>query len=255
MIHIAWPWAYLLLPLPLLARYLLPIATCFQSAALRVPFFKQIKNLQQTTITFHWRVTTPRQWLIYSMWLLLIIALSGPQWLGEPVAMPRNGRDLLLAIDLSGSMQTPDMTLHGKSASRLSIVKHVANQFIKNRIGDRVGLIVFGSRAYLQTPLTFDRKTVQNMLSDATIGLAGSQTAIGDAIGLAVKRLMQYPAQSRALILLTDGGNNAGVVTPLATATLAKQEGIKIYTIGIRAEKMVIPGLFGTHVVPPTSDL
>lgn len=134
-------------------------------------------------------------------------------------------------------------------------MKQVANNFIDNRAGDRVGLIVFGSNAYLQTPLTFDRQTVQDMLNDATIGLAGSQTAIGDALGLAIKRLMQYPAQSRAIVLLTDGGNNAGAVTPLAAAKLAQQEGIKIYTIGIGAEQMMVPGLFGPQMVNPSSDL
>lgn len=255
MLNFAWPWAWLLIFLPLIVRKLLPIANGLQTAALKIPFFKRLEQLPKTTIHFAWQFNKPRQILLYAIWLLLIFALSGPQWLGKPVALPRSGRDLMLAIDLSGSMQTPDMKLNGKAASRLSIVKQVASQFIANRIGDRIGLVVFGTRAYLQTPLTFDRKTVKQMLNDASIGLAGPQTAIGDGIGLAVKRLLKYPAQSRALILLTDGGNNTGTVTPLAAAKLAKSVGIKIYTIGIGADKMVVPGLFGNQVVNPSSDL
>lgn len=255
MLNIATPWVYLLLSLPLLVRKWLPIAPALHGAALHTPFFHRIKHLPQKSLSFRWQYYGLRQIIVYVIWLLLITALSGPQWLGRPTAIPRTGRDLMLAIDLSGSMQTPDMTINGHPASRLNIVKQVASEFINQRVGDQLGLVVFGTHAYLQTPLTFDRTTVRDMLYDASIGLAGSQTAIGDAIGLAVKRLMRYPAQSRAVILLTDGGNNTGAVTPLAAAKLAKQEGIKIYTIGIGADSMTVPGLFGSQTINPSSDL
>lgn len=254
MLQFAWPWMFILLPLPWLVYRFLPHADVL-GAGLRVPFFNTLQPIKSKPLLLSKPYRSLRTVLLGATWLLLIIALSNPQWLGKPTAMPRQGRDLMLAVDLSGSMQTPDMKLNGKSASRLHIVKHVAKEFINARQGDRLGLIVFGTQAYLQTPLTFDRQTVNDMLQDTSIGLAGEQTAMGDAIGLAVKRLLPYPSQSRAIILLTDGGNNAGTVQPLAAAKLAAQQGIKIYTIGIGAESWTMPGLFGPEVVNPSEDL
>jgi Ca-activated chloride channel family protein len=161
----------------------------------------------------------------------------------------------MLALDLSGSMQTPDMELNGHYFDRLAVVKIAARKFIQARTGDRLGLILFGTQAYLQTPLTFDQKTVLEMLNDATIGLAGSQTAIGDAVGLALKQLGRAPGHSKVIILLTDGGNNAGTVSPLDAAAMAKKLGIKIYTIGIGAKRLVVQGLFGPQVIHPTNEL
>ena len=147
------------------------------------------------------------------------------------------------------------MMLNGRRVTRLQVVKKAADQFVEKRKGDRIGLILFGSRAYLQTPLTFDRQTVIDMLNDATIGLAGIETAIGDAIGLAIKRLREYPVESRVLILLTDGSNNAGSVKPIPAAKLAAKEKIRIYTIGLGAERMVVASIFGNQVVNPSQDL
>jgi Ca-activated chloride channel family protein len=161
----------------------------------------------------------------------------------------------MLAVDLSGSMRTPDMIIDGKSYTRIAVVKDVGSKFINQRSGDRVGLILFGSKPYLQTPLTFDRQTVKEMLNDATIGLAGEQTAIGDAIALAVKQLISYPSTSKALILLTDGGNNTGVFDPIDAAKLAQKEHIKIYTIGLGAKQLTIQTMFGPQVINPSSDL
>tara|TARA_R110000868_G_scaffold10639_4_gene51645 strand:- start:48287 stop:49285 length:999 start_codon:yes stop_codon:yes gene_type:complete len=254
--NFAWPYIFFLLPAPWLAWRLLPKAKVGQTAALKVPFFARLNQLSKAGGSFKFAVNhfNLRTWLALLIWILLIVALAGPQWVGKPMPLDRNGRDLMLAIDLSGSMATPDMELGGKAATRLDIVKKVAGQFIHQRDGDRIGLILFGTHAYVQTPLTFDRTTVEAMLNDASIGLAGEFTAIGDAIGLGVKRLMKYPKQSRALVLLTDGGNNRGV-SPLSSAKLAAQEGIKIYTIGIGAKQMVVHGIFGPQVVNPSSDL
>ena len=127
--------------------------------------------------------------------------------------------------------------------------------FINRRVGDRVGLILFGTQAYLQTPITFDRKTVQTLLDEAVIGLAGDNTAIGDAIGLAVKRLKNQPANSRVLILLTDGANTAGEVSPLKAAELAAANQLKIYTIGVGADEMIVRTFFGSRKVNPSRDL
>ena len=178
-------------------------------------------------------------------WLLLVAAAARPQNVGETVHLPVTGRSIMLAVDLSGSMQTPDMRSGGHAVSRLAAVKQVAGEFIKHRAGDRLGLILFGDEAYVQVPLTLDRDTVRTLLDEAQIGLAGTQTAIGDAIGLAIKRLRDEPIKNRVLILLTDGASNAGNIDPLKAADLAAQEGVRIYTIGVGAEEMVVPGPFG----------
>ena len=149
----------------------------------------------------------------------------------------------MLAVDISGSMQTEDMVINGRPVMRLTAVKMVAGEFVEQREGDRLGLILFGDQAYLQTPLTFDRRTLHILLNEAAIGLAGKSTAIGDAIGLAVKRLRGQPEKNRVLILLTDGTNTAGSVDPLKAADLAASEGVRIYTIGVGADDMM-PGPF-----------
>jgi Ca-activated chloride channel family protein len=178
-------------------------------------------------------------------WSLLVLAAARPQWLGDPVQLPIAGRDLMLAVDVSGSMEQEDYRLHGRPANRLDVVKAVAGRFIERRAGDRLGLVLFGTRAYLQTPLTYDRDTVGAMLNESVIGLAGRDTAIGDAIALAIKRLRQQPDDNRVLILLTDGANTAGNVAPLAAARLAAQAGVRIYTIGIGGGQVDVRSPFG----------
>jgi len=188
-------------------------------------------------------------------WILLVLACTRPQWLGEPIEQAVSGRDLMLAVDLSGSMEVQDFFINKRAVDRLSAIKWVASDFINRRVGDRLGLILFGSQAYLQTPLTFDRKTVITLLNESAIGLAGDNTAIGDAIGLAIKRLKNQPDNSRVLILLTDGANTAGEVTPLKAAELAASNHLKIYTIGVGADEMIIRSFFGSRKVNPSTDL
>lgn len=247
-------WVLFFLPLPLLVYYILPAGSTRQTTALKIPFYRRLQQFApeqkgKTKGNVFWRT------ILFAVWSLLIIAAANPAWLGKPVSLPRSGRDIMLAVDLSGSMRIPDMTESGRQVDRLAVVKQVASQFIKQRTGDRLGLILFGSKAYLQTPLTYDRKTVVAMLQDATIGLAGQQTAIGDAIGLGIKRLLKYPKDSRVLILLTDGSSNAGAVTPLSAAKLAAKEGIKVYTIGLGADRLEVPSFFGNQVLNPSQDL
>jgi Ca-activated chloride channel family protein len=169
------------------------------------------------------------------------------------------GRDLLLAVDISGSMNREDMVLEGQKATRLMVVKDVLEAFLARREGDRLGLILFGSGAYLQAPLTFDRATVNALLQETPLGIAGGKTAIGDAIGLAVKHLRDRPAENRVLILLTDGANNVGEVSPEKAAELAAQAGVRIYTVGVGAEVMEAPGwfggAFGRATMNPSADL
>jgi len=251
MIHFAWPWLFLLLPLPWLMRRLLPPAET--GGALFAPFAARLELAGG-----HQGSDRPRPWRRYTallVWLCLLLAAARPQWLGEPFSLPQSGRNLMLAIDVSGSMETADMDINGSQATRLDLVKQVAGDFIEQRSGDRVGLILFGTHAYLQSPLTFDHVTVRHFLDEAVIGLAGRETAIGDAIGLAVKRLRKAPGGRSVLILLTDGQNTAGSVGPRQAARLAAQSGLRIYTIGIGAERMRVRGLLGSQLINPSADL
>lgn len=255
MFNLASPWFLILMPLPLIIRALLPAASPKSSAVLKIPFYDRIQSIKLQLNPANFRLLHKKLLLPFIIWCLLCIAISGPQWLDAPLEFPQSGRDIMLALDLSGSMQTADMELNGSYFSRLSVVKIAARSFIEARKGDRLGLILFGTHAYLQTPLTFDQQTILQMLDDATIGLAGSQTAIGDALGLALKQLSQAPGDSKAIILLTDGGNNAGSVSPLDAAMMAKQMGIAIYTIGIGAEQLIVQGVFGPQMIHPTNDV
>ncbi len=233
MVEITYPWMIWLVPLPWLIRWLLPQVKLVVGPSLKVPFYQDLEHALQDkhlsisqNHTFWW-------WAV--IWILLVIAASAPRWVGEPRPLQREGRNIMIALDLSGSMEVDDMLLHGRPVSRLAVVKRAAIQFVKSRAGDRIGLILFGSKAYLLTPLTYDRQTVLDRIQDATVGLAGKTTAIGDALGLSVKRLQDVPAKGRIIILLTDGVNNAGLLDPLPAAELAKQDDIKVYTIGLGA--------------------
>jgi len=251
MIHLEWPWLLLALPVPLAVYWLLPSHRVFEQAALKVPFLEDFDDGHTLVISQKkWPL-----WLAAVAWGLLVLACARPQWLGEPIEQAVSGRDLMLAVDLSGSMEAQDFILNKEPVDRLTAAKSVANDFINRRVGDRIGLILFGSQAYLQTPLTFDRKTVMTLLDEAQLGLAGDNTAIGDAIGLAVKRLGQQPENSRVLVLMTDGANTAGEVSPLKAAQLAESKHLKIYTIGIGADEMLVRSWFGSRKVNPSTDL
>jgi Ca-activated chloride channel family protein len=250
----AWPWIFVVLPLPWLWRRVLAPAPR-QEAALRAPFFQRLAHNPGSRSPAGERRHT--DWLSRLAWLLLVCAAARPQWIDTPLALPQTGRDILMALDISGSMEIPDFTVDGQPVTRLDVVRATASQFLSRRVGDRIGLILFGSQAYLQTPLTFDRQTVQAMIDDASIGLAGKETAIGDAIGIAIKRLTDTGAHHRVLILLTDGANTAGEVNPRKAAEVAAQMGLRIYTIGLGAESMRSESLsrFGSRIVNPSRDL
>ncbi len=249
MIHLAWPWMLLFLPLPwLLARLLPPVRP--QGAALFLPFAAGVGAEALPGMHFGPR---GRRLLFALIWLLLLAAAVRPQWLGDAQPVPTTGRRLLLAVDVSGSMATQDMA---GGYSRLQVVQKVAGDFIQRRHGDQVGLILVGTRPYLQAPLTADLGTVHQFLQEAMIGVAGTETAIGDAIGLAIKRLRDDPAHAdgqpdgqpggksgTVLVLLTDGSSNAGAMPPLEAAKLAADAGLRIYTIGVGAAAQ--QGFFG----------
>lgn len=253
MIEFLWPMAALFLPLPILVYFLAPRASR-QEPALQVPFFSAASSYESASTGGRAR-SILRRLILILIWCALVLSATRPQWIGEPISLPTSGRDLLLAVDISGSMGTEDMELAGAMTTRLAVVKDVVGDFVERRKGDRLGLILFGTRAYLQTPLTFDRNTVRTLLAETPLGIAGGKTAIGDAIGLAVKRLQERPAENRVLILLTDGVNNVGEVDPVQAAKLAAQEGIRIYTIGFGAEEMVVPGFLFQRKVNPSAEL
>jgi len=250
MIHFDFIWALIALPLPLLV-YFLPAKKQLQAAPLRMPTL--IKGVQSQDIAPAKKKTSLV--LLSVIWLLLVLASSQPQWLGDAVNVPTEGREMMIAVDLSGSMQVEDMTLNGRSVNRLDMLKVLLGEFIQRRTGDRLGLILFGDDAYMQTPMTFDRKTVQQMLDETVLGLVGKQTAIGDAIALAVKRFDEKKESNRVLLLLTDGQNTAGKITPEQALELAVVKNITIYTIGIGADVMIQNSLFGARRINPSSEL
>ena len=253
---LAWPWALVALPLPLIFRYLLPEAKGLSEAGLRVPnieSFATLKDRSGTEQLLNWRF-----WVAALAWMLLVLAAARPERIGEELDVPVAGRNLMLAVDLSGSMDQKDFELVGRRVDRLTATKAVASDFIERREGDRIGLILFGERAYLQVPLTLDRETVNILLMEAFIGLAGEKTAIGDAITLAVRRIHEQKKDEgeQVLVLLTDGANTAGEVQPLKAAQLAQQVGLRIYTIGIGAEQLEVSSLIGgRRRINPSADL
>ena len=244
----AWPWIIVLLPLPwLLWRWLRPVAPG-QALYLPQPGIRLAQAAGKSAAGW-------ATWLLVLAWLALLTAAARPQWIGPPEAQQRSGRAMMLALDLSGSMRTEDMDLAGQAVSRFGAVEAIAGDFISRRHGDEMGLILFGSQAFLVTPLTFDLSAVRAQLEGSAVGLAGTETAIGDAIAVAVKRLSALPQPARVLVLLTDGVNNAGSIAPREAARAAKAAGVRIYTIGIGADHMRVQGFFGSQMENPSADL
>jgi len=236
MLEFAVPLAFLLLPLPLIVRRLLPALSQRPLNSIRVPFFDTVMSIATTTSDSS-QPSRMKMLLLALLWIGLVSASARPQWLGEEIEIPTSGRDLLLAVDISNSMNEADMTIEGRRARRVDMIKYVVSDFIERRRGDRIGLILFGSQAYLQAPLTFDVDTVKTLLMEAQLGFAGPSTAIGDALGLAVKRLRDRPESQRVVILLTDGRNESGSVDPLQAAKLAADVGVRVYTIGVASRR------------------
>ena len=251
MLNFAWWWVFFALPLPIIVRLLSKKTHESPMAALRVPSLRPGEVSEQTQL----KQTKPPLIISSLIWLLLISAAARPQWLGEPVSIPNEGREMMLAVNLSGSMKIDDMQLNGRQVNRLTMTKSVVYDFIQRRVGDRLGLILFADTAYVQAPLTYDRDTVSTLLSEAVIGLVGEQTAIGDAIGLAVKRFDERDESNNVLILLTDGQNTAGNITPEQAKELAINKGVKVYTIGVGADKMLIQSFFGSREINPSQEL
>jgi len=236
MLEFAWPWLFTLLPLPILVWWWLPPYRA-QQASVQVPFFERLaaatnQTPQQGAVVRRRRAV--QMIVAILVWVLIVTALARPQWVSDPLTREVSARDLVLAVDISGSMDQRDFrAADGKMLTRLDGVKRVIRDFISRRHGDRIALILFGTKAYVQVPFTQDLATAQQLLDQTEVGMAGQQTAIGDTIGLAIKTMEKSTAKQKLLILLTDGNDTASRVPPEHAADIAQQNGVVIYTIGV----------------------
>jgi Ca-activated chloride channel family protein len=246
MLDFTWGWAFLFLPLPILVRLLLPPSDT-ASLALAVPLFSRLELEAETITDSKHRLS---MLCISAFWICLIVACSRPFWLNEPISRTETGRDLMLAVDISGSMSEADMLIDSLPASRINALKLVVGRFIERRKGDRIGPILFGTNAYTFVPLTFDIETLNELLQDVSTGLAGRRTAIGDAIGLAVKSMREQETEHKVLILITDGSNTAGFGDPIQAALAASREGMTIYTIGVGSDEETLSKIYGLQSIP-----
>lgn len=236
MLELAHPWMLLCVLLPLPVYFFLP-AYKETRDSIKVPFFQRLVELTgkkpERGAVILQRILFQKLWLVIS-WCLLVLALAKPEWVGEPVVRTLSARDLMIAVDLSGSMETADFTdARGEPVSRLDGVKGVLSEFVQRRQSDRLGLIVFGDGAFLQAPFTDDHGAWLALLAEAQIGMAGQSTRFGDAIGLAIKLFEHRQSQNRVLMVLTDGNDTSSRVPPVEAAKIAKQRGITIYPIAI----------------------
>ena len=253
MISFAVPQAFALLLLPFLIYYLFPAALKMYGDALKFPFVQdiiKIKNNSSNGIKLSGDTKVYsflKLFLLALLWGAIVLALSRPQWVGEPLKVKHEGRDILLVVDISTSMNERDFEYQGRIYDRLSAVKSVVSRFVDERADDRIGLVLFGTRAYLQSPLTYDKQALKNILQDVDAGMAGNSTSIGDAVGLALKNLAisENQTQNKVIILLTDGENNDGRISVPEAIKLAAQENVKIYTIGVGSDtEAFLGGLF-----------
>lgn len=250
MISFAHPWFFLLLILPVLAYFSLPRAKGQEADALKIPFIADLQNIADKAGgafgIASFKIKRLIQIILIALsWFLLCLALARPQIIGDPVPVKNNGRDILLVLDISTSMNEHDFVYNQRYYDRLSAVKFVVDKFIDARTEDRIGLVLFGTRAYLQSPLTYDKKAIKEILRNIEAGMAGNSTSIGDAIGLALKNMANEKPDDKIIILLTDGENNDGKLSLPEAIKLAKDENVKVYTIGVGAdEKSFFGGFF-----------
>lgn len=249
MISFAYPMMFLLIFLPFLFFELLPKVKGLHGDAIKIPFINDIKSIQATVSSkilprlSQKVVRTLKSLYLFILWILLVCAVARPQYVGEPVRLKTNSRDIMLVIDISTSMLNPDFRTQRGRIDRLSAVKNVVSNFIDKRVDDRLGLILFGTRAYMQAPLTFDKQSIKDILLNTDAGMAGNSTAIGDALGLALKKLRdEENKENKVIILLTDGVNNDGSLSMAEVIDLAEKENFKIYTIGVGTDA----GFFGS---------
>ena len=236
MISLAFPWALLALPLPWLVWKLLPPHR-EQVPALRFPFFRRVTSAagaEPGPGSVVLRRNRLQMATAMVLWCCCVLALARPERLGDPVEVSKSARDVVLALDISGSMDTVDFaTADGTRIQRLAGVQQVVRDFVAQRQGDRIGLIVFGSQAFLQAPLTQDLATIVDLVEQTQVGMAGPHTALGDAIGLSIRAFEASDVDQRLLILLSDGADTGSRMSPLNAAEIARGEGVEIHTIAV----------------------
>ena len=248
-----WPFNIFALLLPFIVRYFMkPLPPKNGEQALRVPFFKVFQN--QSTARIYSR-SGFAVFLFILGWFCLIISSMRPVTYEDVVDLPVNGRQLMLVLDVSGSMEQRDFVWNNRQTTRLNAVQNMAFDFIKNRTGDAVGLTIFGTEAYLYAPLTLDTKTVAQMLKEIGVGIAGDRTAIGDALLVALKQMKDIPSDKKVIILLSDGSANAGIIHPEEAIEMAKQMGVKIYTIGMGSDGKIVNDFFFPRQINLSADL
>ncbi|WP_185230827.1 VWA domain-containing protein [Teredinibacter franksiae] len=236
MIEFEHLWAFALLPLPLIMAFAIPPYKETKDS-LQVPYFQQLVTISGAKPSRGASVLQ-RKWfqglVLVLAWVLITTAAAKPQWVSEPIEIKKSARDLMLAVDLSGSMAAEDFTnSEGQLIDRLTAVKQVLQQFIPARKSDRIGLIVFGDAPYLQAPFTDALDTVQHLLIETEVGMAGQSTAFGDAIGLAISTFQGSASENRVLIVLTDGNDTGSKVPPMDAARVASANGVSIYPIAM----------------------
>lgn len=250
MFEFALPWVWVLVPLPWLARWFLPAAKK-DSAALYLPQIRKIIPGQKSIKSF-----SVMPWLLPTLvWCLLLAACARPVWVGEPVSYADEAREVMIALDLSGSMEMDDMYLNGRRVTRLEAAHGILADFIRRRHGDRIGLIVYADHAYVYAPVSSDLNSIAKLAEEAQIGLAGRRTALGDAIALSIKYFTEREAEDQVVLMLTDGAINTGVINADQALQLARTHDIKIHTIGIGSDEHVVESIFGQRRVDPSTDM
>lgn len=250
MLEFALIWMLLLLPLPLIIRFLTPRV---EQAHVAI-WMPQARHTAPDTSFV--RSTPWSRWIVPSLiWSLLIVASAQPRWVGEPIAIQPEAREIMIALDLSGSMQMDDMELNGRSVTRLEAAHKILADFIRRRTGDRIGLIVYADSAHVYVPITSDLETVAKMAEQAFIGLAGQRTALGDAIALSIRYFTDRESPHRLVLMLTDGAINTGQINAEQAIELARNHDVKIHTIGIGSDEVTVRGIFGERRLNPSIDL
>lgn len=254
MIVFLYPFLAVLLVLAFAVRHFFSFSKTQVQQALKIPFIKDLKKIESANKNVFAApslayLKMPRFWFLFLIWALVVAALMRPVFFSEPIRIQNKGRDILMITDISTSMLEEDFVFQNRRISRIDAVKAVVSDFTKKRTSDRMGLVLFGARAYLQVPLTYDKKALLDVLDVAKAGMAGQSTAIGDALGLSLKALSELKTdkKNQVMILLTDGENNDGSLGIDDAIEMAKNEGVKVYTIGIGAPSLTMASVFFGH--------
>ncbi|OPZ79316.1 MAG: von Willebrand factor type A domain protein [Alphaproteobacteria bacterium ADurb.Bin438] len=258
MIEILFPYAFILILVPALVQKLSKPFDTNKDGAINSPFFEEMKNIAKSSNFISISSFKQNHFLFalsFLAWFLLTLALLRPVYVGKAVPIEQEGRNLIIAIDVSGSMEMPDFSMDGKNSNRLIVARTLSKNFVKKRKGDRIGVVLFGTTAHLFIPLSFDIPVILEMLNEVDFGLVGEKTAIGDAIGVALKSFKDVDSKSSVIILISDGSSNAGSLNNDQAIKLAKDMNVKIYTVGIGADKMRVASIFGTKVIDPSLDM